>query len=178
MNMSFAYRTFEDSELDDYLIDYNNEDPYIKVDKCEKNIKYFNNRCGGWNKHVYFTCIDEDNGDIIGIVKLKIGGEDSCNYPGWNNWVCYISVDKNWYGYGIGRYLVDNMLQYAQVEDLKILMSGYSARGWMHLHTYIHCVADVLGVVIQDDANRPTFIDWNDYEGYTEEEYKSIVDQY
>lgn len=174
--MNIEYKILSATELSDYLIDYNVEDCYAKVDKAIEDIKYFDN--GRYDptseSFVYFCAFTEQ--EVVGIAKLRTGDSNSSIHGSWSNWISFVSVREGYFGHGIGKNLLLNLFEYCKKNKISVLMSGYSVRGWLHLRKYIHEYAAQFGVAIRDDAKRPMFIDWEDSEGFPQTEYDKIVE--
>ena len=165
----FNVRILSQDQLYDLFVDHSKRDPYKKIDKLCKEIKYLHFDWYNHNCENIFVCIFY-NDCLCGVSKIKTGGCDSLSYPGWNNWIAFISVREGWFGQGLGKRLVEETFKYAKEKSIKLLMSGYSVRGWHHLRPHIHECSKKYEVEILDNATAPTFIDWEKFEGYESEE--------
>ena len=90
--MEVSYKTLSIDDMYKMFVDYSLEEPYEKIKKLSKEIKYLN--FGYESYHTdsnKFFCAFVNN-DLVGVAKLKIGGCESCANPGWNNWIGFVSV--------------------------------------------------------------------------------------
>ncbi len=143
-------------ELYTHLVDYNAEDPWEKIKHMMKRIRYFeSNSDYCYEKYLMFVVKDE--GKIVGIAKVRIDGAPSCTHKNHDKWISYISVDKNYYGEGIGTALVDAIMYYTSIHKYELLCSGYTLRGWMYLRPTLHRIAKEYNVNIYDDSVKPEF---------------------
>jgi len=173
MNVTFCMLGYD--ELYSRLVNYNARRPYRKLDSAIEKIKYFNpgyEQESGGAKFYYFCAFHKDT--LVGVAKLKTGGTASLSNTGWENWIGYVSVRENWFGHGIGKQILRNLFNFCAERNLKVLMSGYSVRGWFHLRQAAHDISTELGVEICDNATEPTFYDWEACEGYNQAEYENI----
>lgn len=166
-----------DDMLRELFINYDLENPYEKIDVLCNEIKYLNFRWDHHSVNNVFVCAFEGE-ELVGVAKLKTGGCDSNSHPGQNNWIGFISVRKGHFGKGIGKILVENLFKYASQNNLQILTSGYSMRGWLHLRKHVHNYAFKYGVNLNDPETKPQFYDFESYEGFEESEYMKLVDKF
>lgn len=88
---------------------------------------------------------------IVGILKIKIGGVDSCYNKGWCNWIDFITVDPEYKGKGIATTLLKNMFEYLKEKGEKhMLASGYSTDGYTYLRLKIRKMADEYQIAYKD----------------------------
>lgn len=177
--MNVEYKVLNWAAMCDlFTTDHDCDDPRSKYHISKSKIKYFsmsNGECGG-EKFVFFCAFI--NNDLVGIAKLKTEGRPSLRNPEWKNWISYVSVHEDYFGHGIGKNLVQNLFEYCKKENLSVLTSEYSVRGWFHLRKCIRSCADKLGVVILDKHTRPGFLDWKTCENFTRDEYQDIVESF
>lgn len=173
--MKITYEVLTIDGMYERFLDHKSKDPYKKIKELSKEIKYlhFGNESYHTSNKFFCAFIDEE---LVGIAKLRLGGEDSLSQPGWNNWIGFISVRKGYFGKGIGRGLVEELFKYAGENQFSILTSGYSLRGWVHLRKHIHMFAAIYGVELNDPETRPKFLDWDMFEGFSSnEEYDEML---
>lgn len=154
-----CYRILTGQELYNYLVDYNADDPWYNFEPTAKRIKYFvtNDIVPNWsNTEHYFFCAFH-NDEIIGMLKLKTGGNDSIFYKGYKNWICMLSVDQRYRSQGIARKLSDMLFNFAQKEGINILTLGYSKDGFNYLKPIFARDAAKYGVDFMDDKDHPEF---------------------
>jgi hypothetical protein len=126
-------------------------------------------------KHIYFTAININKNQIIGLAKLHIGNNDSFCHPGYKNWISYVSVNSNYYGNRIGSKLLAMMFVYLKENNLNVCSSEYTVRGFVHLQPVIEKLAIKYNVDLSDHKIIG-FVDWNNFEGFSEKEYREIID--
>lgn len=155
------FKILKDKELYEMYLDYSLDDPWERFNEI-KGIKYFNGNDlfpympkDENNYHIYF-CAFEDS-KIVGMIKLKVGGESSFRAEGWKNWVCFISIIDSFQGKGISRKLIQMMYQYAKEKNLNILMSGYSELGFERVKKIFAEESKNYNVDLLDDRDRPEF---------------------
>ena len=154
-----CYRIMTGQELYDWLVDYNADDPWYKFELTKDRIKYFvtNDIVPQWsNTEHYFFCAFH-NDEIIGMLKLKTGGNDSICYSGYKNWICMISVDERYRAQGIASTLSDMLFNFASKQGINILTSGYSKEGFKKLKPLFARDAAKYGVDFMDDKDHPEF---------------------
>jgi hypothetical protein len=56
-------------------------------------------------------------------------------------------------------------------------MSGHSLKGWIYLRNTFRDYANKYHIDLKDDAVKPTFLDFENYEGFSENKYRKIIDK-
>jgi len=139
------------SELYDILVDYNLDNPFEAIDKLDKSIKYFRNslhNCDHKSTN-YFFCLYV-NGEIVGIVKYKVGGCYSFMYPEYNNWISYVSINPKHQSKGYSKLLLDELFKFTQERNLSILSSGYTKKGYNRIRPYMRKLAEKYNIDFKD----------------------------
>jgi len=161
LTKKIEYRYLKDKELYNLYVDFNLDDPWEKFNEIEK-LKYFKvndlfpyNSKDDSHYHIYFCAFLNDK--IIGMLKLKVGGESSFRYDNWKNWVCFISILPEFQGNHISRKLIQMMYQYAKEKNLNILMSGYSEDGFNKVKKIFNEESKNYNVSLLDDRNEIEF---------------------
>jgi GNAT superfamily N-acetyltransferase len=156
-----TYKVLTGTELYNYLVDYNNDDPFYKFSEIKERIKYFvsNDIVAhyGDSEHYFFIAIEDDK--IIGMLKLKTGGNDSFRYTCYKNWICSCDVDKEYQGQGIASELSKMMFEFAKEKYLNILTSGYTQQGFEKLKPMFKRYAKLYNVDFKDDKNEVEYFD-------------------
>ena len=174
--MNHEVMIYTPGELYNHLVDYEADDPWSKIEDMKNRIRYFKSESDYYHeKYLMFVVKDQDK--IVGVAKVKVDGAPSYSHCNFNKWISYLSVDKDYFGKGIGTALVDAIMYYASIHKLELLCSGYSLRGWMYLRPMLHRIAKQYDVVLCDDNSRPDFYHSDNYEGWSEEEYHSLWNQ-
>jgi len=161
MNILITYMILTGQELYDYLVDYNAEDPWYKFEEIAKRIKYFVSndivpQFAPHDQEHYFFCA-LDNEKIVGMLKLKTGGNDSLGYPGYKNWISSCSVDPEYQGQRIASVLSDMLFNFANKQGINILTSGYTKQGFEKLKPIFARDAMKYEIDFMDDKNHPEF---------------------
>jgi GNAT superfamily N-acetyltransferase len=173
--MNISYKTLTVDDLYELLVDYNLDDPYVKLEELSEEIKYFNLNGEAHYEGTRFFCA-YDGDDLVGVAKLFVGDRGCYAYPGWKNWISFCSVRKGYFGFGIGKRLLEELFKYAAVMGLDVLTSGYSLRGWLHLRKYVHIYTAKYGVDLNDPETKPSFLDWEKFEGFANaDEYEDVL---
>jgi|WetSurMetagenome_2_1015567.scaffolds.fasta_scaffold470573_2 GNAT superfamily N-acetyltransferase len=160
---NFTYKIMTGQQLYDSLVDYSNDDAWHKFEPLKKRIRYLgtdivpNYFCKKNYEHYFFTAFENDK--IIGMLKLKTGGEDSYGYPGYKNWISFCSIDKDYRGKGISVILIDMLFKFAKEKNINILTSGYSDLGFYRLKKNFALYAEKYGVDFKDDREKAEFPD-------------------
>jgi GNAT superfamily N-acetyltransferase len=161
MVATIVYKVLTGAELYNYLIDYNNDDHMYKFSEIKERIKYFviNDIVAdfGNGEHYFFIAIEDDK--IVGMLKLKTGGNDSFRYADYKNWICSCCVDKEYQGQGISSELSKMMFEFAKEKDLNILTSGYTQQGFEKLKPMFKRYAQLYNVDFKDDRNKVEYFD-------------------
>jgi len=129
-------------ELYNRLVDYDLEDPFLALEDRMENIKYFSEthpRQTSSSDNVEFVFFTEwiDN-KLVGLCKLKTGGSYCYSHPECNDWVSFLSVDKDYQKQGISTKILNELFKYLLDNDYKkILISGYSKNGFQFLRKNI-----------------------------------------
>lgn len=128
----------------------------------------------GYNDHIYFLAIDYNK--LIGVLKFKIGGQDSCSNPGFKNWICFIEVHKNYRNQGIGKKLREMLFKHCADNNLNILSSGFTLLGHKYnLKGYIELAKKYkIEYAYKEGVGHPNF---HNFEGMDEIEYKEYYEK-
>jgi len=165
--MNLAYRQLNSIELTQILRENNDTCAVSEIKFFDLLYEYEEGKVS-----IYFCAFNEER--LVGVAKLKTGGSDSISAPGWNTFLCSVSVRDKYYGNGIGQSLLNNLLSYCAVNKLKVIVPAYSVRGWKHLRQPLYDIAKELNVEIFDQSTMPTYFEWKTCEGYNAEEYDEI----
>ena len=124
------YRIFEGNELYDNFVKKENNYSTEGLKDLKNRIHYFDGNCTPWNdkSKFYFLCMLDGN-KIVGMIKFKVGGSYSLEYPKYNNWVSFVSVDKEYRNRGIAKQLIEKLFKFANDNNYSILQSSYSEDG-------------------------------------------------
>lgn len=127
------------------------------------------------NKHIYFLAMDNDI--LVGVLKFKVGGSDSCSNPGFKNWICFIETRKSYRNKGISNTLKKMLFEYCQQNDMNILSSGFTLLGHKYnMRGYIELAKKYnVEYCYQDCVRFPNF---NNYEGMKEKEYMEYYEKH
>ena len=114
-----------------------NTDGVFDPEFMNKKMKYCSRESifgGGWgtpNRHFIYAY---DGDKIVGVLKIKLKGEDSYSAPGFCNWIDYITVDSDYKGQGVATSLIKMMFEYLKEKgETHMLASGYSTFGFHFL---------------------------------------------
>jgi GNAT superfamily N-acetyltransferase len=105
---------------------------FMKDQKHKEKMKY----CSGENifpwRSDYSNFIYAYVGDqIVGILKFKIGGPDSCMNSGYCNWIDFVSVDEDFKRQGIAKTMFTMLFKHLNdIGETHMLASGYSTQGF------------------------------------------------
>lgn len=148
----------------------------LVVEEIKADFKYGNVIFDtGYDDHVYFLAMYNDR--LVGILKFKVGGMDSCFNPGFCNWVCFIEVHKDYRNKGIGKELRKRLFKYCAENGLNVLSSGFTLLGHMYnLKGYIE-LAKKYGVEYsyKEGVDHPNF---HTYEGIDKKEYMAYYEKH
>lgn len=150
---NLIFKVFEDAELYELLIDRNAKNPWKRFEALKK-IKYFSDDIFPYlakkdEKNIYFCSMHKDK--IVGIIKLKVGGDESLFYAGWKNWICYVSILPEYQNKGISRKLIQLMFKYAKEKKIKILSSSYTSEGFKKIRKVLREESKNFGVDFLDN---------------------------
>jgi hypothetical protein len=109
----------------------------------------------GMSENFFFCAFSDDT--LVGVAKLKTKGKDSLKYPGFYNWLSFISVKEGFKGKGISKILIDEMFSFIEKEKLDhLLISGYTEDGFNCLKAYLNEKAKEINLKFQD-SNEVSF---------------------
>jgi GNAT superfamily N-acetyltransferase len=157
-----TYKIMTGRKLYDYLIDRNSKNPGHKFEEIKNRIKFFSSKdmiggcfCPEDEINYFFVAFDDDK--IVGMIKLKTGGNCSYGYPEYKNWISYCSVDSNYQGQGIARELAEILFKFAKEHNFNILTSGYTEDGFKKLKPMFAKLSLLYDVDFMDDREYPEF---------------------
>lgn len=140
-----------DREFHDFWKKY----PYkgIKYASCESIFVSCGFHGGKSVEYIFFVARTDKM--TVGIAKLKLGGFDSCYYPGFCNWISFVSVREGYEGLGIASNLIEMLFQHDMDH---VIASGYSTRGYHFLRKKVIAAASLAGVRLfeEDEVHFPT----------------------
>lgn len=114
---------------------------------------------------------------IVGVVELRVSGNESLMYPGWSSWISSVDVHEDYRMMGIGSKLLDTTFSHAKELNIRVLISGYTLLGFMYMKPVVEKMAKKYGVCICDDRDHVEFPDYEKYEGFDKETYTKLVDR-
>jgi len=119
-----------------------------KMKYCSKDT-IFGHGWGQPNRHFIYAY---EGTKIVGVLKIKIKGEDSCGNPGFCNWVDYITVDPDYKNKGIATTLIKMMFEYLKEKgETHMLASGYSTFGFHFLRNKLNTLAKEYSINFKDE---------------------------
>ncbi|MBX0310751.1 MAG: GNAT family N-acetyltransferase [Sulfurihydrogenibium sp.] len=105
----------------------------------------------GFSESFFFCVFSGDT--LVGVAKLKTKGKDSICYPGFYNWLSFLSVKEGFKGKGISKILIDEMFSFIEKEKLDhLLISGYTEDGFNYLKPYLNKKAKEINLKFQDSS--------------------------
>lgn len=150
--MKIIYR--EGEELYNDLVNYEAEDPFLKLEEVAEKFKYFNGNTSPnfsfKGEKFHFIVLLDNNKNIVGIIKVKTGGQESAMNPGHKDWLSFIEVLPEYRGKGYAKKMYTHLFQ--KLKELgysKLLMSGYTKDG-IKLRDWLIEEAKKFGIEITD----------------------------
>lgn len=126
---------YTSKELEKKLIDKNNlSDPYFNYHYLSNRLRFFKHEIPNniINEEFHYFCVEKNN-EIIAVLKLKEGGNYSLKNNKYNNWISYISVNKDFKNKGYSKILIEECFKYLKKNKKEILVSGYTKEGFQKL---------------------------------------------
>ncbi len=153
--MEYIVTILDHEEVHKRLVDYDAKDPWAVVSDTCKRIKYFRTSDDFiFQDTIYYYFCVFDGEKLVGCAKIKVGGIDSAENPGWPHWLAFVSVDPEYQNRGIGTAIIKSVMQFCYENGMKLLISDYSKSGWEYIKDRIRGEASLLGVEIRDRSTK------------------------
>lgn len=115
-----------------------------------EEMKYGSVTFEGYNEFVYAIAHTENK--VVGILKLKINGEDSRRNKGFKNWVNFITVHPDFQNQGISKKLIELGFKWLSENGFDhILVSGYSSKGFFFAKDNFRSIAKKYNLKYKDE---------------------------